>query len=445
VLLVPDPVVVEATSREGAVAEFEVIPYGGRDPNPTVRCTPESGSLFKRGSTNVECVAENSFGERAFGNVSVFVYDGASPIVEVPDRIVVEADGPDGREVTFEVTAYDSIDGDVAVTCDPPSGSRFPIGVTLVECVAYDSSLNPGYGWFEIEVTEEDDGGGTLVIQVPDDMTVEATGSAGAEVSFTVTAHGSDDPDPDITCAPASGSTFPLGTTNVLCSATDSFGNRAEGEFDITVVDTTAPALQLNDVTSENPQVTYEATATDLVDASVDVVCTPPSGSTFPMGETTVQCTATDDAGNSANGSFVVRVVDSTGPHISSITADPNILLPVNHKLVDVTIAVEATDANDPMPQCSVTTVAANEAVDAPGSGNTEYDWLITGPLTLQLRAERSGEGTDRIYSVYVTCTDSSGNESTASVDVTVPKGGSGDGATVIVSPSGKRRSVRKP
>lgn len=451
-ILGQDPVVVEATSPDGAIVHFEIPTYGGRDPAPpTVTCNPPSGSQFRIGPTNVFCVATNNYGERAEGGVYVYVYDGASPVLDLPDDITVAAEGPDGTVVTFEATASDAVDGDLPVTCAPASGSRFPIGVTTVECTATDSSLNPTTGTFTVTVEGDGGGGGgQLTIQVPDDFSVEATSSAGAEVTFTVTASGSDDPNPQISCDPVSGSVFALGTTTVLCSATDTFGDRAEGEFDVSVVDTTPPSLILNDITAEadsggTAEVTYTPVANDTVDGSITATCTPPSGTRFPLGETTVQCSATDSRGNTANGSFVVRVVDSTAPHIASVTADPNVLAPANHKLVDVTVTVEASDANDPMPQCSISTVTANEPILAPGSGNTGFDWQITGPLTLQLRAERSGEGMDRVYTIWVTCSDVNGNESTGTVNVTVPKGkNEGDQSTVVVTPS-RRRAVGKP
>src|SRR5207247_10076880 len=59
---------------------------------------------------------------------------------------------------------------------------------------------------------------------------------------------------------------------------------------------------------------TFEATATDLVDGAVSVSCTPASGSTFPIGATTVTCTATDVRGNGSTASFTVTVADTTAP-----------------------------------------------------------------------------------------------------------------------------------
>ena len=61
-----------------------------------------------------------------------------------------------------------------------------------------------------------------------------------------------------------------------------------------------------------------------------------------------------------------------------------------------------------------------SEAIDGPGDGSSEPDYVITGALTLELRAERSGILVGRTYTVSVECGDGSGNTTTRSVDVTV-------------------------
>ena len=83
----------------------------------------------------------------------------------------------------------------------------------------------------------------------------------------------------------------------------------------ITVRDTTAPALTLpanvTTVYALSPSgapVTFTATAVDSVSGLVTVSCSPASGSTFPIGLTTVTCSASDSAGNPATGSFTVTV-----------------------------------------------------------------------------------------------------------------------------------------
>jgi hypothetical protein len=246
---------------------------------------------------------------------------------------------------------------------------------------------------------------------------------------------------------------FPFGSTAVQCTASDSRGNPSNASFTVTVSDFIAPVLQLSDditveATSDaGAEVTFTATATDNFDGDVAVTCDPPSGSMFPMGSTTVQCWATDSHGNTAFGSFEVTVTgDTTPPHIASIRATPSVIEKADHKLVPARVVVDAVDASDPQPRCTIFDVTANEPIDGPGSGNTDFDWRILGELELELRAERSGQGNGRIYTIHVSCTDASGNAATASVDVTVPKGtGSDEEQAVIAQPTGRRRAVGKP
>jgi hypothetical protein len=79
-----------------------------------------------------------------------------------------------------------------------------------------------------------------------------------------------------------------------------------------------------------------------------------------------------------------------------------------------------ATDVCDASASCQITSVTANEPINGPGDGNTAPDWIVTGPLTLQVRAERAGPGNGRIYTIEVTCTDDSGNSAKKTVNVTV-------------------------
>ena len=89
--------------------------------------------------------------------------------------------------------------------------------------------------------------------------------------------------------------------------------------------------------------------------------------------------------------------------------------------MVPVTVAVSATDVCDPTPSCRITSVSSNEPVNGLGDGNTSPDWAITGDLTVNLRTERAGPGTGRVYTIAVTCTDGSGNSSTKTAGVTLP------------------------
>ena len=102
-------------------------------------------------------------------------------------------------------------------------------------------------------------------------------------------------------------------------------------------------------------------------------------------------------------------------PVIRKISANPNVLWPPDHSLRPVTISVNAIDSSGLMPMCKIVSVTSNEPLSA-------KDWMITGDLSLQLRATRAGKNkAGRIYTITVRCTDTLGNSSEATVTVTVP------------------------
>jgi hypothetical protein len=119
-----------------------------------------------------------------------------------------------------------------------------------------------------------------------------------------------------------------------------------------------------------------------------------------------------------AGAAYIFSASATNFPVIVSTSASPNRLFPPNHKLVPVTISV-TTQGN--AVSCRITSVSSNQPINGTGDGNTSPDWIITGDLTVLLRAERAGNiKTDRVYTIAVQCTDSFGNSATTSVRVTV-------------------------
>jgi hypothetical protein len=215
------------------------------------------------------------------------------------------------------------------------------------------STWNYSTAFFTLKVQAADSTAPTL--HLPANMTVEATSSSGAVVTFSATADDANPVHPTVTCDPTSGSTFALGTTTVNCSAKDAAGNTANGSFTITVQDTTPPVLSMPDDQSFEGNTTggytgpyTGATATDVVDASPTVVCTPASPHFFALGDNTVNCTATDASGNSSTDSFKITVVDTTPPTLS-VPDNMNVQATSIAGAV-VTFSATATDIVDPSP-----------------------------------------------------------------------------------------------
>jgi hypothetical protein len=165
----------------------------------------------------------------------------------------------------------------------------------------------------------------------------------------------------------------------------------------------------------------FTATAVDAGGGPVTVTCSSESGSVFPIGTTTVTCSSTNQYGNTGSAELAVTVRDTTTPAITAAAPSTTSLWPPTHEMVPITIAVGASDVVDAEPVCSVTSVSSNEPVSGTGRGDTGPDWTVTGALNLNLRAERAGSGSGRVYTIGVTCADRTGNTSTTTVRVTVP------------------------
>jgi hypothetical protein len=212
----------------------------------------------------------------------------------------------------------------------------------------------------------------------------------------------------------------------VTASAKDSAGNLATGSFTVTVQDTTAPELTVPaDIVAEatsaaGTTVSFSANATDAVGVD-SLTYSHASGGTFAIGTTTVTVTAKDAANNTTTKSFTVTVRDTTAPVISSLTASTPVLWSANHKMVAITLAAPATDTVG-VASLKIINVTSNEPDNGLGDGDTAGDIEVTGALTLNLRAERSGNGDGRIYTITVEAKDAAGNATTATVAVTVPK-----------------------
>jgi rhamnogalacturonan endolyase len=112
---------------------------------------------------------------------------------------------------------------------------------------------------------------------------------------------------------------------------------------------------------------------------------------------------------------------DSEPPAFKTLTPSATSLWPANHRMVSVSVQAEVVDLLDSAPTAQIVGVSSNEPIDGEDDGNTSPDWVITGPLTVDLRAERSGTGTGRIYTIEVEASDAAGNTVRQSVTVRVP------------------------
>ncbi|MEW6681846.1 MAG: HYR domain-containing protein [Nitrospirota bacterium] len=350
----------------------------------------------------------HAVGMEGYGAVFVMTLSAANqpPIANAGSDQTIELSSPDGAAVTLDGSASSDPDGDAITTYTwtTPFGTvsgpspfldlvGLPLGtydVTLTVTDARGATSAPD----QVTVIVQDTTPPTLS-NVSPNLVVEATSAAGAVVTYSLpTATDAVDPAPTVSCIPPSGSTFPLDVTTVTCTATDFSINGTQSSFTVAVQDTTPPALTCSsDLVAEATSasgavVTFPpCAASDTVDPAPVIGCSPPSGSTFPLGTTTVTCTATDFSGNSGQASFSVTVQDTTPPTITVIQSPPPNGNGWNN--TDVTITYTVTDA-------SVT--------------------ACVPPSPIIVTAEGAGQA------VTITCTDTSNNQTTVSHTVNIDK-----------------------
>lgn len=111
---------------------------------------------------------------------------------------------------------------------------------------------------------------------------------------------------------------------------------------------------------------------------------------------------------------------DVTPPSLS-VTPSPRSLWPPNHKYVTVQVKLAAYDDTDGDPEVAFLSVTSNEPDDGADDGSTVDDVVFVADTTFKLRAERSGSGSGRVYTMTYRATDDCGNETVSFGTVVVP------------------------
>jgi hypothetical protein len=250
----------------------------------------------------------------------------------------VAAVDPNGATFNYDWTDYTEAtdpdfvtsSNDLTVNCDPPPGSPFPLtpvggAPTTVTCVAEDGAGNKSDPDFTFTVEVKDQQGPVFNPTTQPAVTLEAESPNGKIYTITkpvATDNVSGPSDITVACFDKNQPTtaigdnhpFAFGDTTVACTATDAAGNQNAAannfEFTVTVVDNTDPVFvtstlpqDLADQQANSPgglEITFTPpTATDL-GQTLMAICNVSSTYTFPLGITTVGCTADDTRGNTA-------------------------------------------------------------------------------------------------------------------------------------------------
>jgi M6 family metalloprotease-like protein len=134
------------------------------------------------------------------------------------------------------------------------------------------------------------------------------------------------------------------------------------------------------------------------------------------------------DDGNTDDGDCCSAFceLEDLGTPTLSVSLSPNTLWPPNHKLVPVSATLQVGNTCDPTPTVQLASITSNEPDNGLGDSDTANDIqraaLRTDDRSFSLRAERSGKGSGRVYTVTYQVADVLGNSTTATGRVSVPK-----------------------
>ncbi|XP_071945866.1 uncharacterized protein [Antedon mediterranea] len=357
-----------------------------------------SGQEFYVGTTTLEYVAEDIFGNSANCSFTVNVLDDDEPMLECPDNIDVALTDPGQAysTISWNVSVSDN-SGNVTWTCSRKSGDQFdaiwPVTRQNVTCEATDVYGNMAECTFYVIVIDKEQ----PVLSCPNDIDVFTTnGSNKAMVSWSVSITDNSPEMYDVTLTgsgtnyDSSGQEFYVGTTTLEYVAEDIFGNSANCSFTVNVLDDDEPMFTCPDnidVALTDPGQAYSTVSWNVSvsdnSGNVTWTCSRESGEEFdviwPVTRQNVTCEATDVYGNMAECTFYVIVIDKEQP-VVSCPSDIDVFTTNGSNKAMVSWSVRITDNSPEMYDVTLT-----------GSG-TNYDSsgqeFYVGTTTLEYVAE---------------------------------------------------------
>jgi len=331
---------------------------------------------------------------------TVTVKDVTAPSITCPVGQSVECTGSGSATATFAATATDNCSVG-SPSCNPASGSTFPLGPTTVSCTATDGSGNSSQ--CTTTVTVKDTQAPSITCPAPTTVLTSSQGGA-CVASLPVSATATDTCNGTISaiCSPSLLSLSAPGSTSSTCNAADTSGNSSSCNTSLALVDDTAPTVSCPaPVTAEctgggGATVTTAATATD--NCAGPLPASGPGTVFYALGTTSISYSASDPSTNSASCSSSVQVQDTTPP---SITCPAAIVAECTGNS-SAQVTPGAASASD---ICAGVTVAGPAAGTYP-VGTTTVAYTATDGVGLQSSCQATIQVVDTIKPV-VSCVES--------------------------------------
>lgn len=291
---------IEATSSRGAIVHYRGITVAGAT---SVTYSKPDGTMFKLGTTLVQITANGASG-LAQGSFKVHVVDTTAPAIKGTGDVTAEATSAGGATVNYSApTANDFVSGKITPKCSPASNGTFPLGRTTITCTATDHAGNKSTSSFAVNVVDTT----PPRFALPSNVSASAANASGTVVTYaTPVATDLVTASPTVSCSPASGSTFAIGSTSVGCTATDAAGNKVTTTFLVVVTKLIAAPGFYSGTTSQGNSITFRVTTDNQVtDLGIDYTtdCTSSAGGAY-----TIDWTLSSGSGNiKSDGSIAVE------------------------------------------------------------------------------------------------------------------------------------------
>ena len=299
----PDNITLEIIDSSGMVVDVgQASALDQVDTNPEI--TNDAPELFQLGDTIVTWTATDSSGNSSLFFQTITVVDTEEPELIPPENIIQEAENPLNNFVILGIVETSDIVGVSSITNNAPE--TFPLGETIVTWTATDTS---GNSVSDTQLVTVVDTTSPSILQL-EDIVTDATSSTSNIIEMISPI--ADDIISDVMVTNNAPNVFPFGETVVTWTAEDESGNISQIDQKIIVVDNSPPELQISgdiifDATSleniielDSPQIS------DIIDTQPIITNNAPE--TFPLGETIVTWTASDNAGNSVSETQLINV-----------------------------------------------------------------------------------------------------------------------------------------
>jgi hypothetical protein len=295
------------------------------DTDLTITQDPAAGATIDA-STSVVVTVTDAAGNFATCTVEATLVDDTAPTITTcpPARdLLVDTDCAAAvPDLTIEVVATDNCDGDLAITQTPEAGTVIT-GDTVVTVTVADDAGNIDTCAVALTLVDQTP---PTITGCPASVTIGNTpGACSAVLDWTEPTANDNCGVDSLVATHDPGFAFPVGTTAVVYTATDTSGNIATCSFTVTVNDVEQPDIIVcplgrtlptdDDCEATIPDLLAELIVEDNCDTDLDITQTPPAG-TIIVDETSVTILVIDDAGNDASCDVLITPVDETPPLI---------------------------------------------------------------------------------------------------------------------------------